>query len=73
MRRSRQRAIHSSGTPPRIICDLTGPVWLSQPTVSHHMKLLVDAGLASREQRGERAYFRVVPEAPEQASRALHP
>ncbi|WP_022879106.1 metalloregulator ArsR/SmtB family transcription factor, partial [Microbacterium sp. B19] len=35
------------------ICDLTEPVGLSQPTVSHHMKLLVDAGLATREQRGK--------------------
>ena len=42
------------------ICDLTEPVGLSQPTVSHHMKLLVDAGLISREQRGKWAYFRVV-------------
>ena len=35
------------------ICDLTAPLALSQPTVSHHMKLLVDAGLVSREQRGK--------------------
>ena len=44
------------------ICDLTEPVGLAQPTVSHHMKLLVDAGLVSREQRGKWAYYRVVPE-----------
>jgi ArsR family transcriptional regulator, arsenate/arsenite/antimonite-responsive transcriptional repressor len=44
------------------VCDLTGPVGLSQPTVSHHMKLLVEAGLATREQRGKWAYYRVVPE-----------
>ena len=43
------------------ICDLTAPVGLSQPTVSHHMKLLVDAGLVTREQRGKWAYYRVVP------------
>lgn len=42
------------------ICDLTEPLGLSQPTVSHHMKLLVDAGLVSREQRGKWAYFRVI-------------
>jgi len=53
------------------ICDLTEPVGLSQPTVSHHMKLLVDAGLATREQRGRWAYFRVVTGALEQASRVL--
>ena len=38
-------------------CDLIGPVGLSQPTVSHHMKKLVDAGLVEREQRGKWAYF----------------
>jgi ArsR family transcriptional regulator len=44
------------------ICDLTAPVGLSQPTVSHHMKQLVQAGLVTREQRGKWAYYRVVPE-----------
>ena len=34
------------------ICDLTEPLGLSQPTVSHHMKQLVEAGLVTREQRG---------------------
>ncbi len=43
------------------ICDLTEPVALSQPTVSHHMKVLVDAGLLQREQRGKWAYYRLVP------------
>ena len=43
------------------ICDLTAPVALSQPTVSHHMKVLVDAGLLEREQRGKWAYYRLVP------------
>lgn len=41
------------------ICDLTVPVGLSQPTVSHHMKMLVDSGLVSREQRSKWAYYRV--------------
>ncbi len=45
------------------ICDLTAPVGLSQPTVSHHMKLLAEAGLVTREQRGKWAYYRVVPQA----------
>jgi len=53
------------------ICNLTEPVGLSQPTVSHHMKQLVDAGLVTREQRGRWAYFRVVADALEQASRSL--
>ncbi|MFD1827914.1 MULTISPECIES: ArsR/SmtB family transcription factor [Mumia] len=42
------------------ICDLTEPVGLSQPTVSHHMKLLAESGLVTREQRGRWAYYRVV-------------
>ena len=41
------------------ICDLTEPVGLSQPTVSHHMRLLAEAGLVTREQRGKWAYFRL--------------
>lgn len=45
------------------VCDLTGPVGLSQPTVSHHMKVLVEAGLLTREQRGKWAYYRLVDEA----------
>ncbi|GAA0995122.1 ArsR/SmtB family transcription factor [Subtercola frigoramans] len=53
------------------ICDLTAPVGLSQPTVSHHMSKLVDAGLITREQRGRWAYFRVVPEALESSAQAL--
>ena len=39
------------------ICDLVEPLGLSQPTVSHHMKKLLDAGLVEREQRGKWAYF----------------
>jgi ArsR family transcriptional regulator len=45
------------------ICDLTEPLGLSQPTVSYHMKLLTDAGLVTRDQRGKWAYYRVVPHA----------
>src|SRR6202044_2496561 len=45
------------------ICDLTAPVGLSQPTVSFHMKQLVEAGLVTPEQRGQWNYYRVVPEA----------
>ena len=39
------------------MCDLIGPIGLAQPTVSHHMKKLVDAGLVEREQRGKWAFF----------------
>jgi ArsR family transcriptional regulator len=44
------------------VCHLTEPLELSQPTVSHHLKVLLEAGLVEREQRGSWAYFRVVPE-----------
>jgi ArsR family transcriptional regulator, arsenate/arsenite/antimonite-responsive transcriptional repressor len=44
------------------VCHLTDPLGLSQPTVSHHLKVLVQAGLLEREQRGSWAYFRVLPE-----------
>jgi ArsR family transcriptional regulator, arsenate/arsenite/antimonite-responsive transcriptional repressor len=43
------------------VCDLTAPVGLAQPTVSHHMKVLTEAGLVAREQRGKWAYFSLVP------------
>jgi ArsR family transcriptional regulator, arsenate/arsenite/antimonite-responsive transcriptional repressor len=39
------------------LCELIEPVGLSQPTVSHHMKKLVEAGLVEREQRGRWAFF----------------
>jgi ArsR family transcriptional regulator len=52
------------------VCHLTSPLGLSQPTVSHHLKVLLDAGLVEREQRGSWAYFRVKPE-PLAAIRAL--
>ncbi|WP_313816899.1 metalloregulator ArsR/SmtB family transcription factor [Citricoccus sp.] len=44
-------------------CDLTADLGISQSTVSHHMKKLVDAGLLTREQRGKWAHYTVVPEA----------
>ena len=47
------------------ICNLIEPLGLSQPTVSHHMKKLLDAGLVEREQRGKWAYFSLRPEAAE--------
>ena len=52
-------AAHDGGE--ACVCDLTGPVALSQPTVSHHLKVLVDAGLLTRETRGVWAYFTLVP------------
>lgn len=44
------------------VCDLTDPVGLSQPTVSHHLRILVVAGILTREQRGKWAYYRIVPD-----------
>jgi ArsR family transcriptional regulator len=48
---------------PVCACHLIEPLGLSQPTVSHHLKRLVDAGLLEREQRGKWAYFSLAPEA----------
>ena len=43
------------------VCDLTEPLGLSQGTVSHHLKVLVDAGIFTRDKRGTWAYYRLVP------------
>lgn len=53
------------------VCDLTEPLDLGQPTVSHHLKILVDAGLLAREQRGTWAYYSLVPGALEAASATI--
>lgn len=55
------------------VCDLQDHVELSQPTVSHHLKQLVDAGLLTREQRGKWAYYRIVDQALAGLSQALAP
>ena len=52
-------------------CDLTEPLGLSQPTVSHHMKVLREAGFIEGEQRGKWAYYRVVPERLDEVAAAL--
>ena len=54
--------IQAQPTGEACVCHLTEPLGLTQPTVSHHLKVLLDAGLVEREQRGSWAYFRVVPE-----------
>jgi ArsR family transcriptional regulator len=51
-------AAHADGE--ACVCDLVELVDLSQPTVSHHMRQLVEAGLVTRDQRGKWAYYRVV-------------
>ncbi|MCJ1709367.1 MULTISPECIES: metalloregulator ArsR/SmtB family transcription factor [Microbacteriaceae] len=53
--------VASSATGEVCVCDFTEPVGLSQPTVSHHLKILVDAGILAREKRGTWAYFSLVP------------
>ncbi|MCE0536087.1 metalloregulator ArsR/SmtB family transcription factor [Kineosporia rhizophila] len=62
-------AAHEGGE--ACVCDLTEPVGLSQPTVSHHLKILVDAGLLTREKRGVWAYYTLVPERVSQIAAAL--
>ena len=42
-------------------CDLTAPTGLGQSTVSHHLKILTEAGFFNRTQRGTWAYFSLVP------------
>ena len=53
------------------VCDLTEPVGLSQPTVSHHLKILMDAGFLTRSKRGTWAYYRLVPGSLEQLGLVL--
>jgi ArsR family transcriptional regulator len=43
-------------------CELIEPLGLSQPTVSHHLRVLHEAGLLSRERRGQWVFYRIVPE-----------
>jgi ArsR family transcriptional regulator len=45
------------------VCELTEPLGLGQPTVSHHLKILTDTGLLTRDKRGVWAYYRLVPDA----------
>lgn len=44
------------------VCEMVEPLALAQPTVSHHLKVLHDAGVLHREKRGTWAFYRVVPE-----------
>jgi ArsR family transcriptional regulator len=55
------------------VCTLVDPVGLSQPTVSHHLKVLHHAGLLDRERRGRWVYYRVRPERLEPIREALAP
>lgn len=53
------------------VCDLIAPVGLSQPTVSHHLKILMNAGFLTRSKRGTWAYYRLVPGALDRLSQLL--
>ena len=58
--------IRSAGDCSACVCELVPAVGLSQPTVSHHLKVLTQAGLLTREQRGTQAWFTLVPDRLEQ-------
>lgn len=51
--------IRASNDGEACVCNLTGPLGLSQPTVSHHLKVLKTAGIISREKRGTWVWYRV--------------
>ena len=53
--------IAAAGSEEVCACDLVGPSGRSQPTVSHHMKILVEAGLVERDKRGLWVWYRLVP------------
>jgi ArsR family transcriptional regulator len=55
------------------VCDLTAAFDLSQPTVSHHLRILRDAGLVEAERRGTWGYYRLVPEAIDRLRGAFDP
>ncbi|MGK0715691.1 ArsR/SmtB family transcription factor [Leucobacter sp. W1153] len=63
--------IATSASGEACVCDLTEPVGLSQGTISHHMKLLAEAGLVTREQRGKWAHYAINWEALHAAAGAL--
>jgi ArsR family transcriptional regulator, arsenate/arsenite/antimonite-responsive transcriptional repressor len=54
-------AAHENGE--ACVCELTEPLGLTQPTISHHLKVLIDAGILTRDKRGVWAYYALVPRA----------
>jgi ArsR family transcriptional regulator, arsenate/arsenite/antimonite-responsive transcriptional repressor len=62
-------ASHSGGE--ACVCDISAGITVSQPTVSHHLKVLRNAGLLESQRRGSWVYYRVVPEALQQLSALL--
>ncbi|MBX3100545.1 MAG: helix-turn-helix transcriptional regulator [Salinibacterium sp.] len=53
------------------VCDLTEPLDIGQPTVSHHLRVLTDAGFVTRSKRGAWAYYQLVPGALDSVARLL--
>ncbi len=53
------------------VCEISGTFDVSQPTISHHLKLLRSAGLLDCERRGTWVYYRVVPDALQRLSSVL--
>jgi ArsR family transcriptional regulator, arsenate/arsenite/antimonite-responsive transcriptional repressor len=64
-------AAHDGGE--ACVCELTGPLGLTQPTISHHLKILVDAGIFTRDKRGVWAYYALVPSALDALAAVLTP
>jgi ArsR family transcriptional regulator, arsenate/arsenite/antimonite-responsive transcriptional repressor len=62
-------AAHEGGE--ACVCDLTDPLGLTQPTISHHLKILVEAGIFTRDKRGKWAYYALVPGALDALSAVL--
>lgn len=62
-----------ASTTEQCACDLTEPLGVSQPTVSHHLRTLVDAGLVTREQRGKWAFYRAETDQLRELSAFLDP
>jgi ArsR family transcriptional regulator len=54
-------------------CDVTEPLGVSQPTVTHHFRKLAEAGIVTAERRGTWTYYRVDPEALTAVARVLDP
>jgi ArsR family transcriptional regulator len=64
-------AAHAGGE--ACVCDLTGAFDLSGPTISHHLKVLREAGLIGSERRGTWVFYRVLPETLRQLSSVIGP
>jgi ArsR family transcriptional regulator len=63
-------ASHAGGE--ACVCDISGGFEVSQPTISHHLKVLRDAGLLTSQRRASWVYYALVPEALRDLSSLLH-